>query len=641
MITLVRDPDGHTALPGFWLDNYVEWPFPGDSLRMFCVAADPLYLFGRNDSPRQVLYWPGVPTSVNRIFDLKEGQSPEEIKISSKPAQADGFPGSRYDTKYYDNVYLRGAKVFLEAMELQTLAVPSYRNERSTSHFSWKGLVTPKLTLNQVTDANLNFHGFWTLNKRIVSLMDRVSIVSDAPDFAYHTAHFDVNWSLLDLVNHLRGYSVDYANRYIFNWWQGGIFQVQARNFTCVTQSDLTLNLEFDMVIYYNPGLHPERSVTCHVTHNLPTRLPPGTKNFEIQEFHDSYGEVPIRSVYAVSDCYGFPDVEDGSAFSFEHEAFKAHVHCLGVQDSTREVLGEGPIRDNLRFGVTHLTSYLRDNWWDVTRSSAFSIARGSEDLFSILGEDNLQNLSQLPGLAESFPKIAEALKLLGKVLDRDFSTATLKEVADYITSTILKVNFDWIPNIQLLRDWLPKAVELLKLITTSKKVVTARGAFHSANLPAWATGREDTPCGLTTRTKIVANLGGESLLDALFTLDSFGLLPKGSALWNLVPFSFVANWFTGVGAAMQRVEALAKIAFVPAYFVHSYAIDSRLSETELEGLNLSTVETSPASYFVYRRDVTCQPTLDSDNALGFGVPQGLPWTTFLSLLYQLILGGK
>jgi hypothetical protein len=127
-------------------------------------------------------------------------------------------------------------------------------------------------------------------------------------------------------------------------------------------------------------------------------------------------------------------------------------------------------------------------------------------------------------------------------------------------------------------------------------------------------------------------------LLSAAVGLDALGLLPKASNLWDLLPFTFVVNWFTGVGEAIRRAEYAMFLATIPAYYVHSYTLSSPLSDDELDLLKMSSSISEPACLRVYVRDVTKRPPFPRDTRLGFGLPSGIPSLGSLgSLLYQLI----
>lgn len=59
----------------------------------------------------------------------------------------------------------------------------------------------------------------------------------------------------------------------------------------------------------------------------------------------------------------------------------------------------------------------------------------------------------------------------------------------------------------------------------------------------------------LTQRVKIAVSANDKELNNLASKLDSIGVLPKMSNLWELVPFSFVIDWFVDIGDYIESVE--------------------------------------------------------------------------------------
>lgn len=101
----------------------------------------------------------------------------------------------------------------------------------------------------------------------------------------------------------------------------------------------------------------------------------------------------------------------------------------------------------------------------------------------------------------------------------------------------------------------------------------------------------------LTTRTELRVELPSQSVIAGLLRLDKAGLAPTPSALWDLLPFSFVADWFIDIGGKINLMEnytyaLLSRIL----YCVHSYTLTR-----DLDGLLMATgTRTASGSYFQY-----------------------------------------
>jgi len=281
-------------------------------------------------------------------------------------------------------------------------------------------------------------------------------------------------------------------------------------------------------------------------------------------------------------------------------------------------------------------SSRFADAYYDITPSSMFSTVDAFKAAEGYLGTNILQNLQKLPGIASALPHLREAVSVMSRVLHRDLSVSTLKEILDLATSTHLQASFEWRPYIGVVTTYVPQMISTLHSVGLPSKNAIGYGSFRyklSNEL-----GREEVT--LLTRTKIVMTTSPSGLLAAVTGADALGVLPKASNLWDLLPFTFVVNWFTGVGESLRRAEYSLLLATIPAYFVHTYIASSPLSVKELDSLKMSSSSTEPASLRMFYRDVSLYSPFPRDSRFGFGIPKDMPFMGVLgSLLYQLIFG--
>jgi hypothetical protein len=351
------------------------------------------------------------------------------------------------------------------------------------------------------------------------------------------------------------------------------------------------------------------------------------------------------HSSYASSTTFGFRNFTSG--YALWSGPFNDEVTYVDSDEGGYLILLATPdaavsvVEENGRASFTRLlkSSYLvnfRDavdrSWSDITPSSLFSTVDAFKEAEGSIDNDVLQTLVKIPGIASSLPQIREAIGILSDLVRRKVDLLTVKEILDLATSTVLQANFQWRPYKDVLFKYVPQIVSTMGALGDIKKHSIGYGSFsfklHSE------LGREDVT--LLTRSKIVMDASPSGLLSAILGLDSIGLLPKPSYLWDLVPFTFMVNWFTGVGKMIERAEYSLLLATIPAYFVHTYCLSSPFTETELDTLEMSNVEVRPAMLRIYYRDLSLYSPFPHDSRFGFGIPHQLPPLGSLgSLLYQ------
>jgi hypothetical protein len=270
----------------------------------------------------------------------------------------------------------------------------------------------------------------------------------------------------------------------------------------------------------------------------------------------------------------------------------------------------------------------------DITPAALFSSVAAIESIERGTSTDVLQTLFKLPEYKSLVPKFREAISVLSKLARRDLSLSTLKDICDLAASTILQSSFQWRPLLQLLLTELPKMVVSLSQIRNESELVVGRGRWVF-DFPPGSLGR--SAAKLTARSKIVLDVSGRKLATVLFGIDGLGVLPKPSYLWDLVPFSFVLNWFTSIGANMERSEYAALLATLPAYYVHTYTISSPFTDEELAIWSLRSSSSDPISLRLFYRDVSHRSPVPRDSRFGMGLPTSLPPIgTIGALLYQI-----
>jgi len=148
-------------------------------------------------------------------------------------------------------------------------------------------------------------------------------------------------------------------------------------------------------------------------------------------------------------------------------------------------------------------------------------------------------------------------------------------------------------------------------------------------------------PSYVRNRSKIRVSIAPDSFLSGLIGLDAIGVLPSLSKLWELVPFSFVVDWFTGLGTRQQQVERFAMMIGMNCQLsVHSTTVLTPWSSMDLPiGMSFDneTIE-KELGYQLYARAVMTTLPVPGPTKLPYWTSGSLPsWETPTALLWKFL----
>jgi len=272
----------------------------------------------------------------------------------------------------------------------------------------------------------------------------------------------------------------------------------------------------------------------------------------------------------------------------------------------------------------------------DIRPASLFSTVDAFTNATSYLGTNVLQNLQKIPDLGKTLPKLKEALSIISQIVRKDVSLMTIREVLDLLSTTQLQAAFQWRPYAELVTKYFPDLLQFLAASRYQSSLTIGRGRFdHILSHPSFGIDSVN----LVARTKLVMDSSPLRLMSAVMDIDSLGLLPKPSNLFDLVPYSFVFNWFTGASNALRRAEYSLIMSDIPAYYVHSYSLTQRLSDEAMDYIGVDSLERPINNYFI--RDLSVFTPKITDSRFGFGIPDKLPpLGTMAALLFQVLFRG-
>lgn len=273
----------------------------------------------------------------------------------------------------------------------------------------------------------------------------------------------------------------------------------------------------------------------------------------------------------------------------------------------------------------------------DLRPASFISSADALNKNIESLHANHVQNAQQLPGILELLPDIGSLIPLITKVIKGDPSA--LKELVDYITDAILRFRFAQKPTYDDLTE-LEKAQiaeDVGKLL--SSKSLTAQGVFDWT-FPAQHNSWGDGELVLTVRSKLRLTSDISTLMAALLTANSVGLLPTLARVWETLPFTFVIDWFTAMNKRLKLVDnqLLFASVFRADWCLHSYKLSWYPSAEYLNQYGLVSSSEKPFAVTAYLREFSCRTPRLRDSRYDFLAPtHGPDPVTVGALIWQVI----
>jgi len=143
----------------------------------------------------------------------------------------------------------------------------------------------------------------------------------------------------------------------------------------------------------------------------------------------------------------------------------------------------------------------------------------------------------------------------------------------------------------------------------------------------------------LVARTKVVAGGAHIDLFIKLLKLDSVGLSPRSSHLWDLIPFSWLVDFFTGLGSRLDVLDSVILGLMIDTqYCVHSFRISYPVPPSVLQTNNLDMIQ--DGEFVHYAREVSRVVPFIFHSEVDYGMPQYPPDAGIISALFFTLFGG-
>lgn len=238
----------------------------------------------------------------------------------------------------------------------------------------------------------------------------------------------------------------------------------------------------------------------------------------------------------------------------------------------------------------------------EVRKTSFYSTADATEKVVKYLKSVNLETLTDLPEILELVPDVTLLLRVL---LDlKAGRLSALKGLGDLIAGTYLKYEFGIAPTAATVSELNAKGGGLIAAIDdTLLGVKTSYGKFQYTFTDDVLGSHFPGDLRLTTRTKMKLSASTSGLVLSLIGAYESGLVPSLSQVWEVLPGSFVVDWFVNLRRRFKDIDTRAlMLAFDIQLLEHSFLLELPVSVDALSAFELTSDGNDPFTHRYYWR---------------------------------------
>jgi hypothetical protein len=349
--------------------------------------------------------------------------------------------------------------------------------------------------------------------------------------------------------------------------------------------------------------------------------------------WHDGSSGFPD---WTLPPFYGFTYASPGFISAVSH--LDKVDDYLGCVPSVNKYIGLGGNERGFNSFVDVGNRVIRDCYPAVF----FSTKDAVEKHFDQLESNHIEALLELRDLGD----LLNPIQLMRRISARKLTGYRLLiALFDLLTDVKLLYSFGIAPTISDAKDIVKRSRDIRTkyfILADFSKIVTTYGDFLYSI--------EDEIIApfdymiLKARSKVRLSLSADSVLMALLPVRSLGLLPSLSQLWDLVPLSFLADWFTPIDEYLDAVDTQAIFLGLECHYaVHSVNLSYTFSQDDRAMFDFGFLGEGSevfeeSGYRLYVRWVDGNlPVLTSSRLDFFGGPHIPDYGTLGSLLYKII----
>jgi hypothetical protein len=282
--------------------------------------------------------------------------------------------------------------------------------------------------------------------------------------------------------------------------------------------------------------------------------------------------------------------------------------------------------------------------WVNIRPALAYAASDAVRDFLELVKTNHLETLAelgQLRSVLTGADVVSVARRLndaiihlkFGRYADGAWDLAKLYADAD------LMLKFGWGPLSDSATEFLEEGSKIVERLHSAGTLGTRTlyGKFE-LELPEGIPGFNIGPARLLARAKMRVQFGTSDLLAGWIGLQTIGLFPPISGLWEVLPFSFVLDWFTNIGQRIRDVEDSFQLSFLTLnHACYSISLEVDASESlGWYGHDLVPLSGTSLALRYYSREVsTVYPEL-GDSIFDFRKAPGAPVGTASSLLFAV-----
>lgn len=510
---------------------------------------------------------------------------------------------SNFDQKYFSSV-LGNIPVFNNIMS--DVPIKAIKSESGVKHSTIEGVLCYGEYQSYVTaDTQESFWSGLTSSQLTIQSAPKFSQGDGSPDV--NNVGGSSNFTLLDLLEAVKGIT-KHGSRRINGNWTDTWFTLTSYE---LTDSRLQFVYESTHRVSqsYNYANTVWNSFQARTTVTIPTASAQvlragvtyigdshsGSPSFacpSLTTIHDEfYGyELGVNAIN--TEGVGFEWKEHTSKFLTPHIIVGKFSELTPDGDEIKNLVDRSAAV-NATGGHNKFDQYYGS--CSITSSNAVSSYK------EFINTNYLESLSELNEVMSLIPDVSPIIDFL-KAIPRMRLLAGALRLVDFAANTYLLVKFGLEPSIndiKLFAEKFDKVVEQLN--NRLNRELTLRGKLDYDFVGGDLDGYH-----MTTRSKLRIKFPRTNVQDAFLPLSLAGLEPSSSTLWDLFPFSFAIDWFTGFGDKMKVGDnALYALTSQIGVAVHSFTLYKDLDvDTFCDGIPF-TVASEGLQFKYYHRVVS------------------------------------